>query len=784
MRMQAGRERPQIRDGKGRSGAARFFARTLRILFGVSPLRAKAGAPALLILACAGLGALLKPLRNATAGQSAAVVDSPPAAPVRPVTDDYFGTKVGDPYRYLENLKDPEVQAWVKAQNDYTRAVLARIPSRQQLLARIRELDQSVPQVGAQRLPGDLYLIFKQLPGEDVSKLYLRKGLGGEDSLLVDPEKIPISPANRAYGKGKNTLGIAVPSNDAKYVAAAIIPGGAENDTELHVIETATGRETGDVILRAVGQEIGYPYWLTDNHSFVYGRYQKLPPGAPVTEEAQKYRAYLHVLGTDPEKDQPVFGYGVVPSIEVDPSLIACIQTQPDSRYALGVLNGSTTRNSAYYVAPIDSVGKSNTVWRKVADFSDGVTSVVVRGDDLYLLTYKNAPRFEIVRTDARKPDLAAAQIVVSPGQAVITGISAAHDALYVQLLDGGINRVLRVSYGPDPQVEEVALPLAGSAFVGTDPRLPGALLYLTSWTRAFKIYAYDPETKQATDTKLQPTGPYDDPTNIESVEVKAQSHDGTLVPLSITRLKGLKLDGSNPTLLVGYGAYGTSFPAFFGPMRIAWYERGGVRAVCHVRGGGEYGEEWHLAGKQATKPNTWRDFIACAQYLVDQKYTSPAHLAGEGASAGGILIGRAITERPDLFGAAIIDVGALDMVRFETTSNGETNIPEFGSTKTQDGFKALYAMSAYHHVKDGAAYPAVLLATGINDPRVDPWMAAKMTARLQAATSSGKPVLLRVDYGGGHGGGSGEKQFQERLADSWSFLLWQFGAPGFQPER
>jgi prolyl oligopeptidase len=208
------------------------------------------------------------------------------------------------------------------------------------------------------------------------------------------------------------------------------------------------------------------------------------------------------------------------------------------------------------------------------------------------------------------------------------------------------------------------------------------------------------------------------------------------------------------------------------------------VLAVCHVRGGGEYGEEWHLAGKERTKPNTWRDFIACAQYLIDHKYTSPARLGGEGGSAGGILIGRAITERPDLFGAAVIDVGMEDTLRSETTANGETNIPEFGTATTAEGFQALYEMSALHHVQDHTAYPAVLLTTGINDPRVDPWMPGKMAARLQAATSSGKPVLLRVDYGGGHGSGSGEKEAQERLADAWSFLLWRFGVPEFQPQK
>jgi prolyl oligopeptidase len=704
---------------------------------------------------------------------------SPPVAPVRPITDDYYGTKVVDPYRYMENLNDPELQAWMKAQNDCTRTVLARIPGRELLLARIRELDQSAPRVRAWRLPDDLYLILKRLPAENVAKLYLRRGLNGEDKLLVDPEKVTLAPADQ--GKGKNVIqGFAVSDNGA-YIALGIWPGGDELHGEVHVTDTATGQETGDVLTQ-VGAEAWQPSWLPDNRSFVYGRLQKLPPGAPAAEVRQKFRSYLHVLGTDPEKDRPVFGYGVVPSIEVDPSLIASVQTQPDSRYALGLLNGSVTPNSAYYIAPVDTVGKSNASWRRVAEFADGVTSIAVHDDDLYLLTYKDAPRYKIIRTDALKSDLASAETVVAQSQAVISQISAARDGLYVRVLDGGIGRVLRVPYGPHPQVEEVALPFAGSAFVLTDSRLPGALLGITSWTKAFKIYTYDPETKRATDTKLQPTGPYDDPTNIESVEVKVHSYDGTLVPLSIIYPKGVKLDGSNPALLEGYGGYGFPFPPNFNPIQIAWHEKGGVYAVCHVRGGGEYGEEWHLAGKGPTKPNTWRDFIACAQYLIEQKYTSSARLAGEGVSAGGILIGRAITSQPDLFAAAIDKVGLSDTLRAELTQNGETNIPELGSVKTEEGFKALFAMSAYHHVEDRTAYPAVLLETGVNDPRVDPWQMAKMTARLQAATSSGKPVLLRVDYAGGHGTmGATRAQALEQFADEWSFLLWQFGVPEFQ---
>ncbi len=696
------------------------------------------------------------------------------------MTDDYFGRKVTDPYRYMENLKDPEVQAWIREQNDHTRAVLDRIPSRQQLLARIRELDQSAPLMRARRLPGDLYVILKQLPGEDVAKLYLRHGFEGEDKVLVDPEKITLAPANQ--GKGKSEIRHYALSDDGKYLAVGVIPGGSEMNGEIHVVETATGRETGDPITRGVGVEQWFPYWLPDNRSFVYGRLQQLPPDAPATEVRQKFRSYLHVLGTDAEKDSPVFGYGVMPSIDVDPSLIASVRTAPRSRYALGVLNGSVTPNSAFYIAPADSIGKAGTPWRKVADFSDGVTRIVAHDDDLYLLTYKEAPRYKVIRIDARKPDLSAAEAIVPSGEAVVTYMSGAQDALYVELLDGGIDRVLRVPYGPRPKVEQVTLPFEGTAFAVTDPRIPGALLYLTSWTKALRILAYDPQTNTVSDTKLQPSGAYDNPSNVESVEVKAPSHDGTLVPLSITYPKGMKLDGSHPTLLNGYGAYGNSIPPYFDPTTLAWFERGGILATCHVRGGGEHGEEWHLAGKGPTKPNTWGDFIACAEYLISKGYTSSARLAGEGGSAGGILIGRAITDRPDLFRAAIIDVGALDTLRFENTANGETNIPEFGSTKTEEGFKALYAMSSFHHVKDQTAYPAVLLTTGINDPRIEPWEPAKMAARLQAATSSGRPVLLRVDYGGGHGGGSGAEGSRERLADSWSFLLWQFGVMEFQP--
>jgi prolyl oligopeptidase len=310
---------------------------------------------------------------------------------------------------------------------------------------------------------------------------------------------------------------------------------------------------------------------------------------------------------------------------------------------------------------------------------------------------------------------------------------------------------------------------------------MKGILIYTNNWTKGSLIYEYDPGSKTFTDTGLLPKGTFDDVPGYVSREVKVESHDGVMVPLSILHKEDLSMGGNNPTLLVGYGSYGSSRGVSFSPTRLAWLEKGGVLAIAHVRGGGEYGKEWHLAGRMLNKPNTWKDFIACAEYLIREGYTSKERIAGQGGSAGGILIGRSITERPDLFAAAVINVGMLDAIRAETTTNGVPNIMEFGTVTEEDGFRGLHEMSTYHHVEDGTAYPAVLLTHGINDPRVDPWMSGKMTARLQAASSSGEPVLFRVDYDAGHGIGSSRDQYLQQLADTWAFLLWQFGVRGYQ---
>ena len=705
---------------------------------------------------------------------AAAQMSSAPVAPTRPVIDDYFGTKLTDPYRYIEDLKSSEVQDWFKGQDAYTRSVFAKIPGRDALLARIRELDQSTPAKvrDFNLVPGGRYFYTKMLPSEPVGKLYVRDGLGGSERLLLDPAKYPAPEGSH------NAINYFSPSFDGKMIAVGVSPGGSE-DAIIHVFEADTGKELPETIDRAW---FGQVAWRPDNHSFFYNRLQKLEPGQPLTDREQNSRAYLHVVGTSVDQDVPILGNGLSPAVQVAPADLPFAFATLDGKWVVGLVIHGVQNEFSMYRAPLDSAGKSDAPWVKICDLPDAVTGFSLHGDELYLQTHKRASHYKVIRTSLAHADVEHATLVIPEGDRVIVNIATTKDGLYIQELDGPITHLRRLAYGSSTP-EELQLPFEGSAYLAaTDERIPGALIALTSWARGPRAYAYDPEARTLTDTKLQPLGPNDDPQDIISEEVLVKSWDGVMVPLSIVHKRDLKKDGSNPTLLEGYGSYGITEDPGFDPMRLAWLERGGILAVAHPRGGGEYGEDWHKAGQKLNKPNTWRDFIACAEYLVDQHYTSSSKLAGTGTSAGGITIGRAFTERPELFAAAVDRVGVSNAVRGEYTPNGPPNIPEFGTTKELYGFQDLYTMDAYHHVRDGVKYPAILLTTGWNDPRVASWEPGKMAARLQAATASGKPVLLRVDYAGGHGFGSTKAQVEEETADDWSFLLWQFGVDGFQP--
>jgi prolyl oligopeptidase len=695
----------------------------------------------------------------------------PPVAERHDVTETFYGQVVVDPYRSLEDWHDAKVAQWLKGQDDFTRATLTGIPGREKFLARVKSLDTASTRVRDAQIWGGKTFYLKADAGADNVKLYVLDHAGAPERLLVDPELLTKNGVHYSIDYFQ-------PSLDGSLVAYGVSAGGSENSV-IHVLETASGNMLPDAIDRA---RFGGVQWLPGNKSFAYNRLQKLTPDMPRTAFEQRSRVYVHQLGDDPEHDRFIFGYGYSSDLKIEDNDLSFANYSPASPYLFGlVAHGTQNETTAYYL-PLDQLNSSPIVWKKLYDVDDAVVRFDVYQDDVYLVTHKNKPRYEVTRTSLKHPDVAHATVVVPASEVVIQEADVAADGIYIRDLDGGIGRMRRLSF--DGHIEPITTSEGQSVeAISTTATETGALLHVVSWTTAPRWLAYNSKTRASSDTGIQPPLPIDT-SAYEAVEVKARSADGTMIPISIIRAKNTQLDGSHPTHLIGYGAYGISYDAYFDPVWLAWLERGGVIVFAHVRGGGEYGEEWYRAGYKLTKQHTIDDFIASAQYLIANKYTTAQRLSGEGTSAGGILIGGAITQRPDLFAGALIRVGCSNATRMEFTPNGPPNIAEFGTVTTPDGFKGLYAMDAYQHVKDGTLYPGILLTAGINDPRVDPSQPAKMTARLQAATASKKPILLRVDYDAGHGMGSTRAQHDLEFADEMSFLLWQDGDPAFQPAK
>jgi prolyl oligopeptidase len=710
-------------------------------------------------------------LNTGTAAATLTEVSGPPATERHDVTEIFFGQTVTDRYRWLESWHEDKVKVWLKAQDDYTRGTLARIPGRAKFLARVQALDTASTRVRSAQMWGGKTFYLKADPGADNVKLYVRGPLASSERLLVDPELLTKNGVH-------SSIDYFQPSLDGELVAYGLSQGGSESSV-IHVIETATAHVRPDAIDRA---RFAAVHWLPGNKSFVYNRLQEMKPGMPKTAFEQRSRAYVHELGSNPNQDRFVFGYGYSPAVPIADDDLSFVSYSVASPYLLGIVaHGTQNEVTAYYI-PLGELTSPQIKWRKLFDVDAAVVGFDAHGDSIYMVTHKSKPHYEVTRTSLKTPDIEHAEVVVPASAVVIQEADVALDGIYIRDLDGGIGRLRRLSF--DGKIEPIPLAPGQSAeVISATPSEAGALIHSVSWTTSPRWLAYDVGHKSTSDTGIQPPLPVDT-SAYEALEVKAKSADGTMVPLSIIRAKNIVLDGNRPTHLIGYGAYGISYDAYFDPVWLAWLERGGVIAFAHVRGGGEYGEEWYRAGYKLTKQHTIDDFIGSAQYLIDHKYTSPRRLAGEGTSAGGILIGGAITQRPDLFAGALIRVGCSNALRMEFTPNGPPNIAEFGSVTDEAGFKGLYAMDAYQHVVDGTSYPAVLLTVGINDPRVDPSQPAKMAARLQAATSSAKPVLLRVDYDAGHGMGSTRAQHDLEYADEMSFLLWQTGDPEFQPAR
>jgi prolyl oligopeptidase len=696
-----------------------------------------------------------------TASAPNASVPPAPIARIEVAKDTYFGETLSDPYRWMENAKDPDWLPYLKAQNAHTRAIVDALPDRAALLKRIQQLSGDTVVTSRVQRAGAKTFIQQRPLGADNFKLFVREG-STTDRVLVDPTKLSSEKSHMSLDWWRA-------SPDGRYVVYGLSKDGSE-DSLLHILTVADGKDLPETIANTEGAN---PQWLDDASGFFYSQ---LTNAVATPERYLDAQARFHKLGTDPKADPILMKRGLVAGVDYDKIQIPSIHTSPGSRYA--ILQLSDVRpEGRWFVAPLADAVANKAKWVSFAGFDDEVTDLELDGNDLYLLVNKGTPRGRIVKTSAAAPSIANGTVVV-PQHAtlVIENTARAKDGIYLTIMDGGISRLQRL--GHDGKVVDIALPFDGTiGGVFAEPNADGVLMSFQGWLTPQGVWSVDAAGHLA-DTGITPK-PNIDVSAYEAKRYFATAKDGVKIPYTLIYKKGMKQDGANPTWISAYGSYGiAAYTPTFAGRTLALVDQGAIVGYANVRGGGEYGRDWHKAGQLTNKPNTWRDLIAVCEELIAKKYTSAKHLAIGGRSAGGITVGRALTERPDLFAAVIDGVGWSNPLRYVVEQDGYTEEPEWGAISDANGYKALKSIDSYQSVKDGTAYPAVLLTTGVTDPRVAPFHLGKMTARLQAASNSGKPILLRVDFDAGHGIGSTRAQQDREAADTYAFLLWQLRAP------
>lgn len=672
---------------------------------------------------------------------------SPPAAAPPPTRADnvkevLHGVEVVDPYRWLEDQQSPETRAWIEAQNQYTQSLLGTWPGREPLKQRLTGLIRT-DRIGTPQVRRGRYFFFKRLADQDLSVLYVRQGIKGKDEVLIDPH--PMSPDHTT------SVTLEDVSPDGRLLAYGVREGG-QDEISVNLLDVDTRKNLPDRLPKGRYFDVVVK---ADRTGLYYSRL-----------DAEGPRVYYHAFGSDPAKDAEVFGQGYGPGI------IIALNLSEDGRYLLiHVLHGSAADQTEVYFQDVVRQGPVTPVVNDLKARFFGQ----IGGDRLYLHTNWEAPHGRVLVVDLGNPARDHwREVIPQSSDAVIDGVALAGGRLFVNYLQN-VRSLVKVFTPTGRLVREIAFPSLGTVS-GISGRWssPEAFFAFTSFHIPTTIYRYQVASgKQDIWARLQVPV---DSSQFEVKQVWYESRDKTKVPMFLVYKKGIKLDGSNPTLLTGYGGFNLSSTPFFSSTAVVWAEHGGVYAVANLRGGGEFGEDWHRAGMREKKQNVFDDFLAAAEWLVQNGYTKPEKLAISGGSNGGLLVGAALTQRPDLFRAVVCSYPLLDMLRYHKFLVARFWVPEYGSADDPDQFRTLYAYSPYQQVKPGTKYPAVLFITGDSDTRVDPLHARKMAARLQAATGSDRPVLLHYDTKSGHSGGQPVSKQIEDLTDSLSFLFWQLG--------
>lgn len=685
---------------------------------------------------------------------------APPKTKVEVVEETIHGHKIADPYRWLENTDSPATQEFVREQLAYTHSILDPLPGRDQIHQRLMQL-LSIGTMGTPQLGGQYYFYTRREGMQNQPVLLVREGLHGQDRTLVD--------ANQMAGDGTVALDWWFPSDEGKYVAYGTSAGGSEEST-MHVIETATGRLLPDTIERTRFASVA---WKKDSSGFYYSRHPKkgdVPPG----EEVYHVKIFYHALGGDPAMDLLIFdpltlGEGHkaqdVPQVQLP---------DDDDRWLLITVFEGWAKSEMY----LQDL-KAGTPAVEITSGKNFLYSGEVFQGKLYIISNEDASRYRLFVVDATNPKRESWKEIIPQSDAVLQNVSIFGGRLFAQY-EKNASSQLKLFELDGKALGDIPLPAIGTAAgIGGRWDRKEAFFGFQSFTVPPAVYQFDPSTRQ-TSLWDKVDAPGIDPPAYEVDQVWFTSKDGTKVPMFVFHKKGLELNGKNPTLLTGYGGFNISETPKFAGDRYLWLERGGVFVVANLRGGAEFGEDWHRAGMLEKKQNVFDDFIAAAEYLISAKYTDKSHLAIRGGSNGGLLMGVAFTQRPDLFRAVVCQVPLLDMLRYQNFQIAKLWIPEYGSADDPKQFDWLYAYSPYHHVKPGTEYPAILFLTADNDSRVDPMHAKKMAALMQAEAANGqsreRPILLRIETKAGHGAGKPITKQIEEGTDIYSFLFWQSG--------
>jgi prolyl oligopeptidase len=675
---------------------------------------------------------------------------APPAAQADTVVDVLHGARIADPYRWLENWDDPKTQEWTLAQDQFTRSTLAELPGRERIHKRLADL-LSIGYMSAATPRGGRYFYTKREGEKNQPILWMREGLKGTPKIMVDP--------NELSETGIVALDWWYPSHDGKRLVYGLSEAGSEIST-LRVLDTGTGRDLADVIPFTRAASLS---WDVDNNGFYYTRYPA-PGTVPEGEEAYHRRVFHHIIGDDPAKDELIWGEGR--EMQEWPG----VTLSPNGRFLLIEVYKGTTQTELY----LRDLAAANSSFDTLVAGIEAVFHGMFLGNDLCIHTNHEAPQFQIFRADPANPASSNWKVVVPQTESVLEYATVAGGRLAMHYLQKASSR-LRTYNPANGKIDNIELPALGSiGEVTGDPDGSEVFYTYSSYFIPPTSYRYDVSTGQSEVFDIVKADI--DPSPYEVEQVTYNSKDGTPVTMFLVHKKGLQKNGNTPAMLSGYGGFSSSTTPVFQRNIYLWLEEGGIYAEANLRGGGEYGEEWHKAGMLDKKQNVFDDFIAAAEWLIAQKYTRPEKLAIMGGSNGGLLVGAVMVQRPELFSAVVCSRPLLDMVRYHKFLIAKLWIPEYGSADDPEQFPYLIAYSPYQNIKPGIQYPATLILTADTDTRVDPLHARKMAASLQSSTSAGDPILLWVEKQAGHGAGAPLDKIIAEYTDIWSFVMWQLG--------